>query len=64
MLTGENSSYNGVVPATDFNLSKGTWGAFEVVARYANLKIDDSAFPLFASPITNINEANVDGHRL
>ncbi len=57
VLTGENSSYNGVVPANDFNLSKGTWGAFEVTARYANLKIDDSAFPLFANPITSINES-------
>ena len=58
VLTGENSSYNGVVPATDFSLSKGTWGAFEVAARYANLKIDNSAFPLFANPVTNINESN------
>lgn len=57
VLTGENSSYNGVVPANDFSLAKGTWGAFEVAARYSNLKIDDSAYPLFANPITNINEA-------
>ena len=56
VLTGENSSYNGVVPANDFSLSKGTWGAFEVAARYSNLKIDDSAFPLFANPVTNVNE--------
>jgi phosphate-selective porin OprO and OprP len=58
VLTGENSSYNGVVPANDFSLSKGTWGAFEIAARYANLKIDDSAFPLFANPVTSINESN------
>jgi len=58
VLTGENSSYNGVVPANDFSLSKGTWGAFEVAARYANLKIDNSAFPLFANPVTNISESN------
>jgi phosphate-selective porin OprO/OprP len=58
VLTGENSSYNGVVPAADFSLSKGTWGAFEVAARYANLKLDNSAYPLFANPITNINESN------
>jgi phosphate-selective porin OprO/OprP len=50
VLTGENSSYNGVVPATDFNLAKGTWGAFEVAGRYADLKVDDAAFPLYASP--------------
>jgi phosphate-selective porin OprO/OprP len=49
VLTGENSSYNGVVPATDFNLAKGTWGAFELAARYADLKVDDAAFPVYAA---------------
>jgi phosphate-selective porin OprO/OprP len=61
VLTGENSSYNGVVPATNFDLTAGTWGAFEVVARYANLKVDDAAFPLFASPATNADEASAVG---
>jgi phosphate-selective porin OprO/OprP len=61
VLTGENSSYNGVVPATNFDYSKGTWGAFEVTGRYSNLQVDDNAFPLFASLATNANEASSVG---
>lgn len=49
VLTGENSGYGGVVPATNFDLAPGTWGAFEVVGRYATLDVDDNAFPTFAS---------------
>lgn len=58
VLTGENSSYNGVVPATNFDYSKGTWGAFEVTGRFANVKIDDAAFPLYASAAASANEAS------
>ncbi len=61
VLTGESSSYAGVVPATNFDLSKGTWGAFEVVGRYANLKVDDAAFPLYASPAASASEATSFG---
>lgn len=61
VLTGEDSSYNGVSPRTDFNLAAGTWGAFEIVGRYANLKVDDAAFPLFASAATNADEASSVG---
>lgn len=57
VLTGENSSYAGVVPATNFNLSANTWGAFEVAARFAQVDIDDAAFPLFASASTNASKA-------
>lgn len=61
VLTGENSSYAGVVPATNFDLNKGTWGAFEVAARYANLKIDDQAFPTYASAAASADEATSFG---
>jgi phosphate-selective porin OprO/OprP len=61
VLTGEDSSYNGVVPATNFDFSKGTWGAFEVVGRYANVQIDDAAFPLYASPSASAREASSVG---
>jgi len=57
VLTGEDSSYAGVVPKTNFDFANGTWGAFEVAARYANLKIDDAAFPLYASLASNADEA-------
>ena len=58
VLTGENSAYAGVVPSNNFDLSKGTWGAFEVAARYANLQVDDAAFPLYASPAAGAGEAS------
>jgi phosphate-selective porin OprO and OprP len=44
VLTGEDSSFKGVTPKTNFNPTAGTWGAFEVVARFANVDIDNAAF--------------------
>jgi phosphate-selective porin OprO/OprP len=50
VLTGENASYRSVAPAQPFDLTKGTWGAFELAARYGELTVDKDAFPFFASP--------------
>ena len=50
VLTGENASYRSVSPVKPFDLTKGTWGAFEVAARYGELNIDKDAFPIFADP--------------
>lgn len=44
VLTGEKATYTGVTPAHPFDLSKGNWGAFELVGRYGDLRIDPSAF--------------------
>ncbi len=44
VLTGEEASYRGVTPKQAFNLSAGTWGAFEIVARVAHVDIDDNVF--------------------
>ena len=60
-MTGEDSSFNGVVPLTNFDFAAGTWGAFELTARYADLKVDDAAFPLYASAATSANEASSVG---
>jgi len=57
VLTGEDSSYAGVVPKNNFDVAAGTWGAFEIALRYAKLSIDDAAFPLYASASTNADEA-------
>ncbi|MDB6095282.1 MAG: porin [Verrucomicrobia bacterium] len=57
VLTGEDSSYNGVTPATNFDFAAGTWGAFELTARYASLEVDDAAFPLYAAAASNANQA-------
>lgn len=61
VLTGENSSFNGVVPASNFEWGKGTWGAFEVTGRLADVAIDGSAFPLYASPSSSASEASAIG---
>ena len=44
VLTGEESSYRGVSPKITLNPSAGAWGAFEVVARFAGIDIDDTVF--------------------
>jgi phosphate-selective porin OprO/OprP len=61
VLTGEDSSYNGVVPRTNFDPAAGTWGAFEVTGRYANVRIDDAAFPIYASASASASEATSFG---
>ena len=44
VLTGEDASYNGVTPLHPFNLHSGGWGAWQIVARYANVDVDNHAF--------------------
>jgi phosphate-selective porin OprO/OprP len=44
VLTGEDAGYNGVTPLHPFSLHDGNWGAFQIVARYANLDVDHNAF--------------------
>jgi len=61
VLTGENSTFGGVTPAEPFNWQKGTWGAWQVVARYAEQSIDKSAFPTFAATTTNAQAASAFG---
>lgn len=58
VITGEDSSFNGVVPRNNFDFANHTWGAFEVVGRYSELTVDDQAFPTFASPANNANRAS------
>ena len=51
VLTGEDAGYKGVAkPDRPFDPAGGGWGAFEVVARYGELDIDDEAFPRYADP--------------
>lgn len=42
VLTGEKASYNGVVPSSP--ISKGGWGAWEVVGRLNHLEVGNQAF--------------------
>ncbi|MDR2863315.1 MAG: OprO/OprP family phosphate-selective porin, partial [Puniceicoccales bacterium] len=42
VITGEKSTPSGVSPAKPFSWSKGTWGAFELVARVGGLDVDEN----------------------
>ncbi len=58
VLTRENASYTGVSPNKNFDLQSGTWGAWEVAARYQKLQIDPQTFTLgFASLATSASRA-------
>jgi phosphate-selective porin OprO/OprP len=58
VLTGENASYKGVTqPNHPFTLGGAGWGAWELIARYGELDIDEDAFPLFADPFAVASSA-------
>jgi len=62
VLTGEDASYRGVVkPGHPFALDGEGWGAFELVARYGELRIDDDAFPVYADPSVSARRARAWG---
>ena len=44
VLTGENASYNSLTPRHPFDPRHGQWGAWQLVARFAGLNVDDKAF--------------------
>ena len=57
VLTGEDATLTGVTPKHPFNPHNGQWGALQVVGRYADLDIDNAAFPFFANPAASASEA-------
>jgi phosphate-selective porin OprO/OprP len=64
-LTGEEATFRGYKPNSSFALDKGTWGGWEIVARYQELEIDDAAFEggsaSFANPATAARKASTIG---
>lgn len=64
-LTGEEQSFKGVKPNSVFSPKNGTWGAWELVARYHELDIDNDAFvggaDSFANPATAASKASAWG---
>ncbi len=64
-VTGEEEAYRGFTPGTVFSPANGTWGAFELVARYHELDVDDDAFAgganSFADPATQASKASAWG---
>jgi phosphate-selective porin OprO/OprP len=57
LLTGEDASPNGVSPKHPFDPKRGQWGAWQVVGRFAELDVDNGAFPNFTNPNTSASEA-------
>ena len=64
-LTGEAATFNSITPKTTFHIGSGGWGAWEVVARYSELKIDNDAFTggaqSFADPTASPRNARATG---
>jgi phosphate-selective porin OprO/OprP len=58
VLTGEAAAYNGITPAHPFDPRKNQWGAVQIVGRYADLDVDNKAFPTFANPNTAASSAH------
>lgn len=44
LITGEDASFKGVKPKSDFDIDKGGWGAWELVARYSEINLDKDTF--------------------
>jgi phosphate-selective porin OprO/OprP len=61
VLTGEDASYAGLTPKHPFSLADGHWGAFQIVARYGELDVDNKAFPTFANPAASASAAHAWG---
>jgi phosphate-selective porin OprO/OprP len=63
VLTGEKASYSqNVSPRTPLDPRAGGWGALELAARYAHVRVDPDAFRLgFADPTAAASRANALG---
>jgi len=61
VLTGEAASFAGITPLRPFDFKAGRWGAWQLVARYGQLNIDDNTFGSFANPLTSANSATAWG---
>ena len=58
MLSGEVAGVRGVArPNHPFTVDGAGWGAWELVARFGGLEIDDAAFPLFANATQSARRA-------
>jgi phosphate-selective porin OprO/OprP len=57
VLTGEDASFTGVTPKNPFDPRANHWGAVQLAGRFAQLDVDNKAFPIFADPGTSASEA-------
>ncbi|HEU4430427.1 MAG TPA: porin, partial [Myxococcota bacterium] len=59
VLTGESASYRGITPRNPLRPGEGTWGAFELAARFHRLEVDDDVFAGgFASLTSSASQAD------
>lgn len=57
VLTLEHASFDGVTPRHPVDFRHLAVGAFELVVRYSELRIDAAAFPMFADPALSVHGA-------
>lgn len=57
VLTGEDASYDGVIPRSPLTLHGEGLGALEIAARFHEITFDRELFPLFANPDTSARRA-------
>lgn len=58
LTPGDRPTYRGIKPKRPFDPAAGTWGAFELAARYAELRIDPETFDKgFASRSSSVERA-------
>ncbi|HLX71887.1 MAG TPA: porin [Verrucomicrobiae bacterium] len=57
VLTGEDATFTGVTPAHPFDPHANHWGAVQLVGRFAQLDVDNAAFPTYANPATSASKA-------
>ena len=50
VLTGENASFMAITPKAPFNPRAGAWGAWQLVARFAQTDLSSDAFSVFSDP--------------
>lgn len=53
LITGENASFGAVKPKNAYNPEGSGWGAWEVVARYQEINIDDKLFVQNGTDVAN-----------
>jgi len=58
LVTGEDASFKGVKPKNDFDLEKGGWGAWELVARYSEINLDSDTFKNSSGQYAGENRAS------
>jgi phosphate-selective porin OprO/OprP len=57
VIAGGEPSFRGVTPKKVWDPAAHTYGAFELAARYSELKLDDATFPFFANPASAARSA-------